>query len=165
MNTSRTDTRIPKGPMRLMYRVYKYVLPEVRSRLAEWRKQAERIPDSELRKQAIDSMSSKQFHCEGGSVYAAANLEYKDVLVEVIVAFQTISDYLDNLCDRSTSLDPRDFRQMHQSMLDAVDPAAPVSDYYMYHQEKDDGGYLLKLVTTCQSGLALLLPTNVLRRK
>ena len=29
--------------------------------------------------------------------------------IKFIVAYQTISDYLDNLCDRSTSLDPDDF--------------------------------------------------------
>jgi tetraprenyl-beta-curcumene synthase len=139
-----------------MYRVYKYVLPEVREQLRMWRSTAGRIPDAELRKQAIDSMTSKQFHCEGGAVYAAANLKLRHVLVPLIVAFQTISDYLDNLCDRSTSLDPEDFRQLHQSMLDAVDPSAPIHDYYAFRSEKEDGDYLVELVKTCQSCICLL---------
>jgi tetraprenyl-beta-curcumene synthase len=147
---------VPNGPLGLMFRVYRYVLPEVRGQLKLWREQAERIPDAELNKQAIASMTSKQFHCEGGAVYAAANLPMRHVLIPLIVAFQTISDYLDNLCDRSTSLDPRDFRRLHQSMLDAVDPAAPLHDYYAFREEREDGGYLAELVKTCQSCVCLL---------
>ncbi|WP_248930825.1 tetraprenyl-beta-curcumene synthase family protein [Paenibacillus hamazuiensis] len=139
-----------------MMRVYRYVLPEVRSQLRMWRETAERIPDPELRQQAIASMTTKQFHCEGGAVYAAANLPMRHVLIPLIVAFQTISDYLDNLCDRSTSLDPQDFRRLHQSMLDAVAPEAPLHDYYAFRQEKEDGGYLVSLVKTCQSCICML---------
>ncbi|MFC0216360.1 tetraprenyl-beta-curcumene synthase family protein [Paenibacillus chartarius] len=141
-----------------MRRMYKYVLPEVDAQLDEWRQAAQRIPDAELRKQALASIAAKQFHCQGGAVYAAANLRQRHVLIPLIVAFQTISDYLDNLCDRSTSLDPNDFRRLHQSMLDAVDPSAPLNHYYEFRQEQEDGGYLPELVKTCQSCI-LLLPS------
>lgn len=139
-----------------MLRVYRYVLPAVREQLDHWRSKAEQMPDPELRKQAIDSLTSKQFHCEGGAVYAAANLSMRHMLIPLIVAFQTISDYLDNLCDRSTSLDPEDFRRLHQSMLDAVDPSAPLNDYYEFREEQEDGGYLNELVKTCQASIRLL---------
>ncbi|MCC2683109.1 MAG: putative cytoplasmic protein [Paenibacillaceae bacterium] len=142
---------VPHNPLQLMSRIYKYVLPDVRRELAFWREKASAIPDPELRKQAIASMTSKQFHCEGGAVYAAANLPARHVLIPLIVAFQTISDYLDNLCDRSTSLDPQDFRRLHQSMLDAVDPTATPGEYYAFRSEQDDGQYLLDLVRTCQA--------------
>lgn len=147
---------VPKGPIKLMYRVYKYVLPEVRAELAKWRRLAETMPDPELKKQAIASMTDKKFHCQGGAVYAAANLPQRHVLIPLIVAFQTISDYLDNLCDRSTSLDADDFRLLHQSMLDAVNPGSPVRDYYALRSEREDGGYLPELVRTCQSCIAKL---------
>jgi tetraprenyl-beta-curcumene synthase len=148
--------KVPKDPIRLMYRVYRYVLPEVRSQLGRWRTKAEQIPDEELKRQAIASMTSKQFHCEGGAVYAAANLAQRHVLIPLIVAFQTISDYLDNLCDRSTSLDAADFRRLHQSMLDAVDPSAPLTPYYEFRDEREDGEYLASLVRTCQSCIYML---------
>jgi tetraprenyl-beta-curcumene synthase len=141
-----------------MQRVYRYVLPEVRSLLAGWRQAAEAIPDEELRRQAIASLTDKEFHCIGGAVYASANLGQRHILIPLIVALQTISDYLDNLCDRSTSMDPEDFRMLHQAMLDAVDPAAPVRNYYMFRAEKEDGGYLAQLVKTCQSCI-LMLPS------
>ncbi|MEB3100258.1 tetraprenyl-beta-curcumene synthase family protein [Ferviditalea candida] len=139
-----------------MNRVYRYILPEVGSQLSSWREAASAIPDPELKKQAIASMTSKRFHCEGGAVYAAANLPQRHILIPLIVALQTISDYLDNLCDRSTSLDEADFRRLHQAMLDAVDPAASLHDYYAFHGEKDDGGYLDRLVKTCQSCICML---------
>jgi tetraprenyl-beta-curcumene synthase len=147
---------VPWEPFGLMFRVYRYVLPEVEGQLKLWREAASRIPDLELQKQAIDSITTKQFHCQGGAVYASAHLPMRHVIIPLIVAFQTISDYLDNLCDRSTSLDPLDFRQLHQAMLDAVDPSAPLHDYYAFRTEKDDAGYLNDLVKTCQSCICLL---------
>ena len=140
----------PRGPIGLMNRVYKYVLPEVRSCLNFWRQDAEGIPDPELRKQALASIETKQFHCEGGGIYAAGNLSMRHILIPLIVAYQTISDYLDNLCDRSTSLDPADFRLLHQSMLDAVNPKAELTNYYALRTEQNDGGYLHRLVRKCQ---------------
>lgn len=151
-----TEPKVPHHPLRLMYRIYKYVLPEVKSQLSEWKDIAELIPDQELKTQAFASITTKQFHCQGGAVYASANLTQRHVLIPLIVAFQTISDYLDNLCDRSTSLDPKDFRQLHQAMLDAVNPSASLQDYYAYRNEKDDGGYLNKLVIRCQTCICML---------
>ncbi|RUT27951.1 tetraprenyl-beta-curcumene synthase family protein [Paenibacillus zeisoli] len=148
--------QIPRDPIRLMSRVYKFLLPDVRSELDQWRVRAEAIPDPELRRQALASIATKEFHCQGGSVYAAARLDQRHVLIPLIVAFQTISDYLDNLCDRSTSMDADDFRLLHQSMLDAVDPDAPLHDYYELRDEKEDGGYLHRLVATCRNCIAKL---------
>lgn len=79
-------------------------------------------------------------------------------LVKLIVGLQTISDYLDNLCDRSTSLDTRDYRTLHYAMLDAVMPGdlLPASRgkyYYREHPCRDDGGYLLSLVQMCRRQL------------
>ncbi|BBI32588.1 tetraprenyl-beta-curcumene synthase family protein [Cohnella abietis] len=155
-NRSLLVGRSPSGAISLMKRVYKYILPEVRAELGRWRSVANHIPDLELRKQALDSMNTKQFHCEGGGVYAAANLEQRHVLIPLIVALQTISDYLDNLCDRSTSLDPKDFRLLHQSMLDAVTPEARTQNYYAFREEQDDGGYLEALVMQCRASIAKL---------
>lgn len=154
--TTLTGHRVPKGPLKLMHRVYKYVLPAVDLELKELRLMAQRIPDAELRMQALDSMDTKRFHCQGGSVYAAAHLEQRHILIPLIVALQTISDYLDNLCDRSTSQDPDDFRLLHQSMLDAVNPEAQLQDYYALRAEREDGGYLHHLVCICQRQVALL---------
>jgi tetraprenyl-beta-curcumene synthase len=107
-----------------------------------------------LRRQALMSIEKKTFHCEGGGIYSVLAGTHRDEAIRFIVAYQTISDYLDNLCDRSTSLDPSDFASLHRSMLDALTPGAPLQDYYWYRKEKEDGDYLADLVRTCQEILA-----------
>jgi len=115
---------------------------------------AEAIPNEELREQALVSIDNKTFHCEGGSIMALTALGEKSAAIKFIVAYQTISDYLDNLCDRSTSLDPQDFAALHESMEDALTVGAvPREPYYRYRQDQDDGGYLCALVQVCQSVL------------
>lgn len=145
-----------RNPWQLLYRVYRHINPVLEQEFSFWYKEAQSIPDPELRKQAIASMDTKKFHCQGGAVYAAQALSHANVLVPLIVAYQTISDYLDNLCDRSTSLDPVDFRQLHLSMQDALTPEAQIRDYYRYREEKNDGGFLAQLVKTCQQKVAQL---------
>ncbi len=140
----------------MMAKIYKEVLPRVHHYLDGWKEKASNIPNSELRKQALASIETKTFHCEGGSIYGILAGADIDKVIRFIVAYQTISDYLDNLCDRSTSLDPADFRALHDSMLHALTPGSPLENYYRYREEQDDGGYLHDLVSTCQEVLSTL---------
>ncbi|HZG70361.1 MAG TPA: tetraprenyl-beta-curcumene synthase family protein [Chondromyces sp.] len=144
---------IPSSPLLLMHQVYKYVFPIVHEQLGYWKQRAEEIPDDELRTQALASIKTKTFHCEGGAILALLSPRRLKSAVRFIVAYQTISDYLDNLCDRSTSLDPKDFAALHEAMKDAVVRAAPERNYYRWRSEQEDGGYLQELVYTCQSVL------------
>jgi tetraprenyl-beta-curcumene synthase len=137
-------------------RIFLQVRPLVHRYLAAWTEKARAIPDPELRRQALMSIGSKTFHCEGGAIYGLlAGNRYREA-IRFIVAYQTISDYLDNLCDRSTSLDPEDFTLLHQAMHHALTPSASPLAYYRLHPEQNDGGYLLDLVKTCQECLRTL---------
>ncbi|MFS0864461.1 tetraprenyl-beta-curcumene synthase family protein [Fredinandcohnia sp. 179-A 10B2 NHS] len=136
-----------------MKKVYRDVFPIVHRELAVWKQKAEEIPDDELRKQALASINTKTFHCEGGAILALLTPDHIKECIRFIVAYQTISDYLDNLCDRSTSLDPIDFQSLHDSMPDALVPGKNTKNYYQYRAEQNDGGYLESLVTTCQKSL------------
>ncbi len=144
---------IPSEPLSLMAKVYRKILPTAHKELTYWKKRAEEIPDDELRKQALASIESKTFHCEGGSILAIMAGERYEEAIKFIVAYQTISDYLDNLCDRSTSLDPDDFSALHESMAVALTVGKEHQDYYRYRLEKEDGGYLYELAETCQKVL------------
>ncbi|WP_284141494.1 tetraprenyl-beta-curcumene synthase family protein [Virgibacillus sp. LDC-1] len=137
----------------MMNQVYRTLFPVVNHELAIWRKRAQQIPNKELRLQALASLNTKRFHCQGGAVYALLAGENWRQAIQFIVAYQTISDYLDNLCDRSTSLDPRDFRLLHEASKDALMPENSVRNYYAYRKDQDDGGYLASLVQTCQQVL------------
>ncbi|RKQ14553.1 tetraprenyl-beta-curcumene synthase family protein [Oceanobacillus bengalensis] len=139
--------------MVLMTTVFRRVFPVVNEELTYWHKKAEQIPNKELRKQALASIEAKRFHCQGGAVFALLAEEYWKDAIRFIVAYQTISDYLDNLCDRSTSLDPDDFRLLHQAMEDALSLENDGTNYYGHRDEQDDGGYLTELVHTCQNVL------------
>jgi tetraprenyl-beta-curcumene synthase len=144
---------LPTHPITLMSKVYRNIMPAVHEELAFWKKRADAIPNSELRQQALASIRHKTFHCEGGAIMALAALERKRDAIRFIVAYQTISDYLDNLCDRSSSLDPKDFAALHEAMADALTIGAPERDYYRCREDRDDGGYLADLMRTCQSVL------------
>ncbi len=96
----------------------------------------------------------------GGSVFALLNPSKTKALVKAIVAIQTISDYLDNLCDRveldrggafATDNAARNFSafmRLHEAMLCAVDPLRPTCDYYSLYPMGNDGGYLDALVSS-----------------
>ncbi|MCJ7842668.1 tetraprenyl-beta-curcumene synthase family protein [Lederbergia sp. NSJ-179] len=144
---------LPENPVTLLNQVFRHVFPITHQELADWKKRAESIPNEELRTQALASIEHKTFHCEGGSIMALTSFERKKEAIRFIVAYQTISDYLDNLCDRSTSLDPDDFAALHESMIDSLTAGAKPRDYYRYRKERNDGGYLTELVQTCQAVL------------
>jgi tetraprenyl-beta-curcumene synthase len=147
---------VPTNLITLITRIFLQVRPVTHQYLKEWKNRAQKIPDPELRRQAQMSIATKTFHCEGGSLYGLlAQDKYKEA-IKFIVAYQTISDYLDNLCDRSTSLNPDDFRALHEAMLHALTPDASLAPYYRFRQEQDDGGYLAALVQICQEVLRSL---------
>lgn len=131
------------------------VLPAVDRELAYWRQKANAIPDTELKKQALASLSAKRFHCQGGSIYALYTAEKAPEMIRFIVALQTISDYLDNLCDRVAGGNDTAFRTLHGAMSAAVDCSLPLGDWYADYPYHDDCGYLDQLVRACRETLSL----------
>ncbi|NLZ93368.1 MAG: tetraprenyl-beta-curcumene synthase family protein [Firmicutes bacterium] len=132
------------------------ILPLVDQELARWRSKALIIPDEELKKQALASITNKRFHCQGGSIYALYTPLQAEKLVRFIVALQTISDYLDNLCDRVAGASEESFRQLHQAMLAAVDLSVQKQDWYGSYPYQNDGGYLDGLINVSRQALTEL---------
>lgn len=137
-----------------MYVTYKSILPEVAKQLAFWESVALSMPDQDLQKIALDSLKTRRFHSQGGALLAGSNLAQKSALIALLVAFQTLSDYLDNLCDRRNAT-PENCLQLHRSMQDVLLPVGQFSDdYYALQERKQDGGYLNALVCFCQKIIA-----------
>ncbi|KUG02881.1 hypothetical protein ASZ90_019747 [hydrocarbon metagenome] len=86
-------------------------------------------------------------------------------LITLIVAYQTICDYLDNLCDRCGCTDGRAFKQLHLALIDALTPGQDYADYYKYYPYKDDSGYLNKLVDECRCCLNSLPSWGVVQEE
>ncbi len=131
------------------------IFPLVEKELKYWKNKIRWAPDQELAKQGVMSIETKKFHALGGSVFALYNQESYIGLTRVITAYQTISDYLDNLCDRAGVYSQRAFDKLHLSMFHSMKVETEVNDmsypqsYYQYYPHKDDGGYLDALVDYC----------------
>jgi len=128
----------------------------VEQELNHWRLSARLAPDPALKEQALKSLTLKSFHALGGSIYATRYPQWESVLIPLIVALQTISDYLDNLCDRMQLTDPTAFRFLHLAFLDALNPDQPARNYYCHYPCQQDGGYLAELVAFSQNRIRLL---------
>lgn len=137
--------------LKLVYKFVRYIFPEVGSQLKGWMAKCNEADDETLKNQAISSITHKKFHAQGGSIYALyPGVDIKAV-IKFIVSFQTISDYLDNLCDRTDIKNESAFRQLHLAMLDAIDPYRGINNYYLYYPYKNDGNYLRSLVDVCRT--------------
>jgi len=137
----------------LINTLIRITFPQINQELSYWANYAETHACPELKEQALASISHKKFHCQGGSIYSLYPGVQTADFITLVVALQTISDYLDNLCDRAGIADEQAFRQLHQAMTDALNPEAIPQNYYAFYPFTDDGGYLTKLVTTCQEKL------------
>jgi len=133
-----------------IYKYVKTVFPLVNCELSYWKDFAEKMPDPILSQQALESINKKGFHAQGGSIYGLYNGTVNTGLVRFIVALQTISDYLDNLCDRVGVEDELAFLRLHDAISDALSADDVMSDYYSLYPHKQDGGYLTELVFTCK---------------
>jgi tetraprenyl-beta-curcumene synthase len=147
----------------LILRFIKEIFPQVKKELGFWTVRAEKASDSVLANQALDSLHRKAFHCLGGSIYALYPGVEREAMIEFIVAYQTISDYLDNLVDAAHVQDEKAFAQLHLAMTEALDPDTELSDYYAEYPQHQDGGYLDHLVRTCQANLKALPSFSVVK--
>ena len=142
--------------MKLIYKYIRTVFPAVDIELSRWIDQSSRADDDEIKKQALSSITRKKFHAQGGCVYSLYPGVQIGNAIKFIVSLQTISDYLDNLCDRAGILDESAFRRLHLAMSDAVSPDTSTCDYYRYYPFKNDNGYLKSLVEECKHQIRIL---------
>ena len=107
-----------------------------------------------MREDALDSITHKRDHAEGAALFWVLPRSRDRGLLRLLVAYQTIWDFLDNVSERDTG--EANARQLHRALSEALDPEAPISDYYRHHPWRDDGGYLRALVETCRAGCTAL---------
>lgn len=142
------------------------IIPKVQVLLRKWEKEALKCTDENLRCQALASLKSKAFHCQGGSVFAllVSDRKRREKILRLIIAYQTLCDYLDNLCDRAGNTDDDAFHMLHTALFDALEDKKTYADYYKYYPYKDDGGYLKKLVDECRESTAFLPAYNLVKQ-
>ena len=131
-------------------------LQAVSRELRLWRARAAAIPDPRLRDDALSAIDSKRGHTDGAALFWTLPTPRRVGLLRLLVAFEVIYDYLDNVSERGASAGVRDDEWLFQALVDALDPDLARSDYYRSHPWSDDGGYLHALVTTCRAGCRAL---------
>jgi len=114
------------------------------------------IPDSPLRQDALGALDSKRTHIAGAALFWTLP-KHRDLrLLRLLVAYEIILEFLDNAHERAAN--EANGHQLHRALIEALNPSAPISDYYRNHPWKNDAGYLRALVETCREG-CLLLPS------
>jgi tetraprenyl-beta-curcumene synthase len=132
------------------------VIPRVSREVGAWRRRALMIPDATLRDDALNALASKRFNPEGAALFAVLPRRYDTNLVRLLVAFQVLLDFLDSVSERRVPMPVVNGDQLHRALVEALQPGAPISDYYRYHPWRDDGGYLRALVGACRECCTML---------
>jgi tetraprenyl-beta-curcumene synthase len=131
-------------------------LRAVSREIRAWREQALRIPDDAIREDALSSIEHKRGHTDGAALFWILPRRRDLDLLRLLVKYELIWDFLDCLNERAASEGTANGRQLHLALVEALDPGAPISDYYRYHPWREDGGYLRMLVESCRSSCAAL---------
>jgi len=135
-----------------------WVSPAVSRELRHWRDLAARIPTGPLREEALAALERKRGQSEGAALFAILPRQRSRDCLRLLVAYQIIWDYLDSVNERSVSAGLANGHQLHRALVDALNPGAPLRDYYRHSPWHEDGGYLRALVQTCRD-CCLRLPS------
>ena len=137
-------------------RELRWGLREVSREVERWRVLADAIPDGALRADALEALACKRPMVDGAAMFWTLPRSRSPELLRLLVAYQTLADYLDCTSERAANHGIRNGLQLHRALIEAVDPALAVSDYYRYHPWHEDGGYVRALVECCRQTAARL---------
>ncbi len=131
-------------------------LRAVSREIHSWRARALTIPDAAIREDALSSIERKRGHADGAALFWILPRRRDLNLLRLLVAYELIWDFLDSVNEHGARAGTVNGRQLHLALVEALDPALPMSDYYRYHPWREDGGYLRALVEACRSRCAAL---------
>jgi tetraprenyl-beta-curcumene synthase len=131
-------------------------LREVSHEMRAWQALASRIPDAPIREDALHSIKRKRENAAGAALFSILPRRRNRDLLRLLVAYQMIWDFLDSVSERGACEGTANGLQLHKALVEALDPGAPISDYYRLHPWREDGGYLRSLVEACRHSCASL---------
>jgi tetraprenyl-beta-curcumene synthase len=132
------------------------VFPRVCLHVARWRRRAQLIPDSQLRRLAIQALE-KRGNIEGAAAFAAfAPRAQRAAVTLALSSFQAAYNYLDMLAEQQSPDPVADGRRLHEALLYTLDPGAPREDWYEHHPQRNDGGYLQDILDGCRAAFSEL---------
>jgi tetraprenyl-beta-curcumene synthase len=131
-------------------------LREVSHEMRDWQVMAAAIPDATIREDALHSIRHKLENAAGAALFSILPRQRNRDLLRLLVAYQMIWDFLDSVSERGAHEGTANGLQLHRALVEALDPGAPISDYYLLNPWREDGGYLRALVETCRRSCAAL---------
>jgi tetraprenyl-beta-curcumene synthase len=131
-------------------------LPAVAREISAWRRYAQAIPDMPLREDAVSSLARKRANADGAALFWTLPRQRNRHLLRLLVAYQTMWDYLDDASECGASAGEANGLQLHAALAAAFEPDMPTPDHYRLHPWQDDGGYLDTLVRVCREQCAHL---------
>jgi len=134
------------------------VFPRSSRLLRRLRRRAGQIGDPALRELALEALA-KRSNIEGAAAFAAfVPRRRRHAAIEALALYQAIYNYADTLAEQPHPDPPRNARQLHGALLDALRaPGTPLRDYYARDAHAaGDGGYLAELVCDCRARIAEL---------
>ncbi|HEV3071783.1 MAG TPA: DUF2600 family protein [Solirubrobacteraceae bacterium] len=138
-------------------RFWPTVAPLVGAQLKRWEQRARAIEDPGLQALALEKLREERFNAEVAATLATlVPREHRQVVVEAIVAYEVMYDYLDGLTEQPTDDPLSSGHALYQAFTDAISLHAKPKDDYYASQDVDDGGYLGELVKVVRGALAQL---------
>jgi tetraprenyl-beta-curcumene synthase len=131
-------------------------LPAVAREVRAWRARALTIPDAQIRVHALTSLAHKRGNIDGAALFWTLPPTRNLTLIRLLASYEMICDYLDSVNEPSIAAHPANGRQLHLSLIEALDFNQPPSDHYRHHPCHDDGGYLKALIHACRARSAAL---------
>ncbi len=121
-----------------------------------WHRRAAAIPDRVIREDALSALESKRGNIDGAALFWTIPNKRRPQLLRLLVTYEIMCDFLDSVSERGAGAGLANGRQLHLAFTEALDPDVPISDYYLHHPWREDGGYLRLLVELCRLACALL---------
>lgn len=137
-------------------RFWPKIAPLVRSELRRWEYAASSIEDDGLRSLALEKLRDEHFNSEVAATLATlVPAQHRKAVVEAIVAYEVMYDYLDGLTEIPNDQPLLHGRAVYRAFTDAVTlDATPAARYIT--ESDDDDGYLVEMVEVVRRAFAQL---------
>ena len=147
-------------------RFWTTIAPLVATQLKRWERHAHKIKDPALQALALKKLDEERFNAEVAATLATlAPAKHRKGVVEAIVAYEVMYDYLDGLTEQPTSNPLEHGHQLYRAFTDAITlDSKPAGRYYPSDEQADDGGYLTELVRVVRGALLELPSTEAISK-
>ncbi|MDF2986047.1 MAG: hypothetical protein K0R50_1557 [Eubacterium sp.] len=142
----------------------KIIYPIVEKRLKEYRAYSKRIIKLSIKSNAREALEKNRFDMAVSSICAFYPNVDMAAAADVMFSFQAIVQYLNTICNRSSSCTEPFLKVIFSSLKDALNLRADEFEkYFTFFPSKDDDGYLSILVEKCRQKVRLLPSYDIVR--